>query len=268
MMPAIPPTQPVDGQPPSPMPRGLGRMFRARWVFLGLYIITIIAVYALFMGEGEFLNGHWTIQEVAIYTATVFGMQALLLAGAPQLRWPRPRHRRSIWVSLTAGALIAGLLTFGLLCTATSVLDLTNLVAASKWGNLFPDPRSLLLFLLSLWGIWLFVFGIMWVGEWIQVWRRMYRLLVAGSWLELLVTIPVDVLIRRRRNCYCDHGTFFAMVIGLTAILWTFGPGVVLLFLARRNQRRGYHGLCRRCGYDLRHAPAERCPECGAPSTR
>ena len=93
----------------------------------------------------------------------------------------------------------------------------------------------------------------------------MYRVLVAGTFAEVLLTVPVDVMVRRRTSCYCDEGTFWALIVGGTTALWTFGPEIVLLFLAVRLKHREVKGVCVRCGYDLRGLPEPRCPECGTP---
>ena len=43
--------------------------------------------------------------------------------------------------------------------------------------------------------------------------------------------------------------------------------GIWLVFRADRREKRHAHGLCVRCGYDLRATPTG-CPECGAVPTR
>ncbi len=75
-------------------------------------------------------------------------------------------------------------------------------------------------------------------------------------------------IVRRRTHCYCDEGTFFAMIIGIVSAFWTFGPGVAMLFLIVRIRRKMQSGHCVQCGYDLRGQIELRCPECGRPFTR
>jgi hypothetical protein len=207
------------------------------------------------------------------YLAAFIGVPALFLAGAPHWSRPRPTRGRRMAFSLVFGSAMAGLLTFGLIATALNFFNAwdTGLESVERSaGELGLAPLGgwgVLLLLVGVpWAFWAAVFGVLWTGEWIDRFRRMYKLLVAGTCLELLITIPVDVEVRRRTRCYCGEGTFFSLIIGVTMMFWTFGPGVVLLFLTRRMQRReALLRVCAKCGYDLRGLRATRCPECGTP---
>ncbi len=46
-------------------------------------------------------------------------------------------------------------------------------------------------------------------------------------------------------------------------IVWLVIPGPFALRRLIRQRRRQRRGLCPACGYDLRHAEHEACPECG-----
>lgn len=59
---------------------------------------------------------------------------------------------------------------------------------------------------------------------------RMIRGLLAGSFLEVFVAIPVHVWATRERECYCCRRTYTTLVFAGTVLLWAFGPGLVLLY--------------------------------------
>jgi hypothetical protein len=160
-----------------------------------------------------------------------------------------------MWISLVAGALVAGLLTFGVLATTLNLFDVWDAVTGSIGAHVFWS-------ILLTWGVWLVLFSVMWTGEWFSRFKSLYKLLLAGTFLEVLITIPVDVQVRKKTNCYCGEGTFVALVIGSSVALWSFGPGLVLLFLTRRLQREGYFSLCGKCGHDLSNLTEKRCPKC------
>src|SRR3954465_2579930 len=207
-------------------------------IFGWLLAVAVVGVCALFLGGSEHpalsdlsdlvTSDRW--QGALFLAGLLLVVQIALLLGAPQLTWPRPRRRRSIASSMIAGSLLCAAVTVGLVFSALSVLTLIGI----EWQPRDPDAWFGLdgLAILALWAIWLFVFVFIWAGEWLVMFRRMYRLLIAGTVLELLVTIPIHVHIRKRTHCYCGEGTFFGLVLGISAAACAFGPGVVLLFIA------------------------------------
>jgi hypothetical protein len=98
-----------------------------------------------------------------------------------------------------------------------------------------------------------------------------FRFLFLAGYFALWVVIAYaacssDWLLEGRLE-FVEFAIVAAVVVGLqiVSLLWVLGPGVVLLFFARRIQRRERFGYCRNCGYDLRMLPTNRCPECGTP---
>jgi DNA-directed RNA polymerase subunit RPC12/RpoP len=232
-------------------PRWRQALYHLRYVFLAGYLLLIGGAAWFFSDMGS--------EAVALVVGLFifFGVQGLFIFGMPQLRWPRPTHRRPMWMSLVAGALVAGLLTFGVVATGLSLFEVWDAVTRSIGGHIFWA-------ILVTWGVWLILFSIMWAGEWFSRFKSIYKVLLAGTFLEVLITIPVDVQVRKKTNCYCGEGTFVALVIGSCVAVWSFGPGLVLLFLTRRLQREGYFALCGKCGHDLTNVTDKRCPHCNA----
>ena len=183
--------------------------------------------------------------------------QAGFLAGAPHLTWPRPHKRRPMIVSKVVAALAAALLTYGLCASLVSLADLSR----NRHTNF--EAWILLVVVLCLWAAWCVPFLLVWAGEWLPMFRRTYKYIFAGTALELLITLPIDIQVRKRTSCYCEEGSFLGLVIGITVAVWSFGPGLILLYLNRKFQRRIALGRCQKCGYDLRGLSENRCPECG-----
>ncbi|MBS0195275.1 MAG: hypothetical protein JSR77_00800 [Planctomycetes bacterium] len=96
-----------------------------------------------------------------------------------------------------------------------------------------------------------------------QVSRLANRLFI-GTLVELVVTIPLFAMIRRRSSCFCSEGTFWSLILCGSIGLITLGPAIFLLPIGRVRQRYA-DGCCPACGYDMNATPkADRCPECGA----
>jgi len=93
---------------------------------------------------------------------------------------------------------------------------------------------------------------------------RVAARLFIGTVIEVVATIPLDFMVRKRTSCYCGEGTFFTLVICGTVGAIMLGPAIYLLPLGRRRQRL-VEGRCPVCGYDMSATPkADACPECGA----
>jgi len=95
-------------------------------------------------------------------------------------------------------------------------------------------------------------FGKVWVGGWI-LWTvvgwlavrgrthhgalsRLTTVLLAGSWVEFTVALPVELVTRpRTEDCPCASGSWLALLICVPVLLWTIGPAVILLYLWQRG---------------------------------
>jgi len=62
---------------------------------------------------------------------------------------------------------------------------------------------------------------------------RLCRYLLKGSILELLIAVPTHVVARCRDYCCAGFMTFIGLTLGMAVMLFSFGPGVFFLFVAR-----------------------------------
>ncbi|MEX2218098.1 MAG: hypothetical protein WD749_05000 [Phycisphaerales bacterium] len=93
---------------------------------------------------------------------------------------------------------------------------------------------------------------------------RVAAWLFTGTVVEAAAVIPLDIMVRRKTDCYCGEGTLWTLTICWGVGLWALGPAIWLIPLARRR-KRWYAGVCPVCGYDMTGlADAPRCPECGS----
>ena len=87
--------------------------------------------------------------------------------------------------------------------------------------------------------------------------------LFLGTAVETLAVMPIDVMVRKRTDCYCGSGTFLSLTLTGTVGLIALGPAIVAPLLMRRR-KRWWRSHCEHCGYDMTGAlDADRCPECG-----
>jgi hypothetical protein len=92
-----------------------------------------------------------------------------------------------------------------------------------------------------------------------EYWRLKARGVDGGRFGEVLWSLAPTQLFRGARPVFdSDTSVPFWLILALeSAMIWVLARG-------QRRRQRAEHGLCVKCGYDLR-ASKERCPECGTP---
>ena len=137
--------------------------------------------------------------------------------------------------AVLAAAFAAMLVTGGLLFT---------LLELAGWLEMLETLWLVELLLCAIWAAWALVFWRRWRrGDRYDQLDRMTQRLLAGSLLELCVAVPADAWAARRNDCYCARGTYWGIVLGCAALLWSFGPGVVLLFWHEKVERERRHAI-------------------------
>ena len=91
---------------------------------------------------------------------------------------------------------------------------------------------------------------------------RVVGLLLGGTIVEAALILPIDIMIRRRTQCYCETGSFVALCLSTWALLWLAGPGAIIVVFRKRH-RAWFETHCDYCGYERGPSPGERFPECG-----
>lgn len=93
--------------------------------------------------------------------------------------------------------------------------------------------------------------------------RRCAALLFAGTAVEVVAALPLDLLARRNEDCWCARGTLLTLVVGLTLGALLLGPAILLAGVARRRRWPG--GACPACGAPIGpDRGTANCPACGA----
>lgn len=235
----------------------------ATWVFAAAAVENVWGLTGTPALVYVFENDAWMyLSECACFLGLVLLTQWLFLR--PRGTWTvslREEGRPLLAASIGA-AFCAMLLSVGLVATLLEIPDWWNgYVTDDDVGYRWPVYATML----AMWCVWACVFFVYWrAGDRYTRLTRMIRALLAGTVLELLVAAPVHALCYDRdRECHCVRGSYTGLVFGATALLWVFGPGVVLLFLRERWRRGRLLRQCPACGHDLRGSATTVCPACG-----
>ena len=88
------------------------------------------------------------------------------------------------------------------------------------------------------------------------------RKLFAGTGLLIAATIPLEVMTRRKTDCYCATGSMFALYWGVGGVYWLLGP-FALLGMSRKARRELRKAFCPLCGQARGPTQSATCSECG-----
>jgi hypothetical protein len=258
-----------------------GRMQRTRWLMIiaafPVYVLLCAAlagwVCLLIMCEswtdlfdglqvwthlGHLRSSYWWTWFV-LPTAVCAVLQILFLLPLFRHR-PSQTHRgRHLLLSLLIGALLAGVLCGGV---AMGILGALEEVLGR---DSVPGPWKLIILTIVIvsWGFWS-ILVVIFAREPRpgRALGRMIALLFAGTAVELIAVIPLDIMVRRRSDCYCASPSYFALCLAGMMVLWLTGPvGIILLTSRRRRLWAQTH--CEYCGYERGPTPGDKCPECG-----
>lgn len=198
------------------------------------------------------------------------GIAAITLAQALfvlPVRRPGPMgpKGKGLRTSLFVAGIAIGTLVFAVVLAWYGLADAYDL-----WGpdaiDAMPVPR---------WAIIAVIVGVGWAvatplliafvrqGRKEAVLTRLSRRLLLGTIVETALLIPLDVMVRRKTDCYCWAGSYWALTVCGAVGVFALGPAVFLPLLARRR-KAWYAGHCAVCGYDMAgRLDAAKCPECG-----
>ncbi len=139
----------------------------------------------------------------------------------------RPVARRSLlWPVVAAGLMMGGL-------AVGAMYSLYEVAARDKaldgwfwWAGIASG--------VVIWGVWSVLFyRSSREAEPADVVSRQCRLMLRGSILELLIAVPTHVVARSRDYCCAGAMTFIGLVLGISVMLFSFGPSVFFLYVAR-----------------------------------
>ncbi|HZW11369.1 MAG TPA: hypothetical protein VFF69_15805 [Phycisphaerales bacterium] len=251
---------------------------RNRWRLLGIYwlaqALALLVLYVFFVGTTG--TGEWDLLPPADYlqlfddsglvltyviSALLLTLLQLLLILPVNLPVLTHHRGRSVKLSLAAAGAFIAAIVVGLVAAVCELVVLYELAEPREWS----------------WGAMAIGLAISWAFFTTLLLRyanrsrlsnddlvtRVARIVFAGTAVETAALIPIDVMIRRRTECYCWSGSFWALILSGAVGIVVAGPAIFLPLLARRPRRRP-EGLCHRCAYNRSGlGPSAPCPECG-----
>lgn len=194
-------------------------------LLLVLTVPAILAAFAPKIGLKAAVEP-FTNRPYWIWLVVMFVSQLALLAVPVRVASLRPVTQGPIWRTILAGGVMAGGLAAG------AFLSIYEFFFCLEGGNWIGWAAIGLGFVT--WSIWAVVFSRMSRRmEPTDLVSRQCRALLKGSILELLVAVPTHIVARYRDYCCAGFMTFIGLTMGVSVMLFAFGPAVFFLFAAR-----------------------------------
>jgi hypothetical protein len=173
------------------------------------------------------MYGSW---QLWLWVAVMGLAQTAMLAVPVRIASRRPIVRRSLVLTVLVGGLMMGALV------AAAIFSLCEFAFGDK-GDTTDQILTQWIGLgmgLVAWGGWaLIFFRLSRTTEPQDFVSRLSKSLLKGSILELLVAVPTHIVARCRDYCCAGWMTFIGLTMGMSVMLFSFGPGVFFLFVAR-----------------------------------
>ena len=204
-----------------------------KWVFLTLYIAIIVGLFGMaYMGtlpewffflEGLHKELFWTVLLLVL----TIGSQALFIFGSGTINLCQPIRRRRLVIPVIIATFMMAVLVAGLFLSLMELFEMEG----NDWSQYV---------------FWI-ILGLAWAGWSIAFFlecvdtdryttvRNLISVILAGSLIELLVAVPSHLIVSRRPGCFVGIMTAMGISGGIAVMLWSFGPGVILLFLREKR---------------------------------
>ncbi len=152
--------------------------------------------------------------------------QATLLAVPVRVASRRPVER----IPLAKTVLVTALMMAGLVVGAfLSIFEFGFYNSGGGW-----TPWTVLIIGIASWCGWgIAFFRLSRKVDAEDLTSRLCRYLLKGSILELLIAVPTHIVARCRDYCCAGFMTFIGLTLGISVMLFSFGPGIFFLFVAR-----------------------------------
>ena len=195
----------------------------------GLILIALtcpVIAAALASEQGVHPTGVYQCWQYWVWVGVMVLCQMALLGVPVHVANQRPVSRQSIFLTVTVSGLMMGLLVFGASISIIEVVYQDKNPGWTLWGTVATA--------MIIWLGWiLFFFAQSRREDSAKVSAKQCRGLLRGSILELLIAVPMHIIARHRNYCCAGLMTFVGITIGISVMLFAFGPAIFYLGIER-----------------------------------
>lgn len=161
-----------------------------------------------------------------IWLAIMVLCQAIFLLVPVERGRRRPLIRRHVMRPVLVAGFLLGFLVFAAGVSILALLQGDNISPAAFWSVVGAG--------VAFWIFWAVLFHRLSVAAGrLSTQTDQSRWLFRGSILEMLIAIPTHIYVRQQSHCCADTFTAWGIAAGFSVMLFSFGPGVLILFYDR-----------------------------------
>lgn len=203
-----------------------------RWIFLGIYLFLVLIAIVLTLQA----DPRDSPMVLLILVPSVLATQFLFASSTSSINLCGNFEKKRMLVP----AIVAG--TAFAVLTAGFLFGLMEVILANKNS---PGFGILIMVLIPIsWILWTVIFYLRLKGtDPDSATGKLLKWVLLGSVIEMVVLLPMHIITSSRGYCFAGLATAVALMAGLSIALWTFGPGIFLLFVRHyRKQKEARKG--------------------------
>lgn len=171
------------------------------------------------------------------------------------------RRGKSVWFALASAGALMSLLVVGFVAAVSELVVLCDLVGHREWSWSVAGVGLAMSW--SVCTVLLVRYARRSTLANSDLLTRVSRMVFAGTVIETAALIPIDVMVRRKADCYCFSASLVVLILSGAIGIVVAGPAIFLPLISRRPAWLR-SGRCEWCGYDRAGLAAGAvCPECG-----
>jgi hypothetical protein len=218
--------------------QGNGKRGNMKKIFFGLIVLYACIVGGLFGCSYFFdMSGWYLLLEplrgklvwTIVILAATFVSQALFVMSFGRIEVCRPVRKSRMIIPVALASMLMAFILYGLIL---------SLIEFFEWHTGWAEGNTGFLIIMSIaWILWGIVFFLLFSKSTnYKAQRGIISLLLTGSLAELLASVTMHVFVEKRGTCLAGMYTSFGIACGIAVMIWSFGPGIVFLFLREKHR--------------------------------
>lgn len=152
-----------------------------------------------------------------------------MVAATSKVNFCGAHEKYALWIPALIGGLMFAILSFGFVVGLAETFYFDGAIGTIILWIVVP---------LS-WVVWTIIFALRYKGmDPDSGTGKILRWVLLGSVVEMLALLPMHIVASARGGCFAGLFTAMGLATGICVAFWSFGPGIVLLFIRHYKKQK------------------------------